>query len=175
MTNSLSIKLSLCCLTALLVSYYDLRYRRIPNKLVAPLLASGLALHFTFAGMAGLLVSLQGMLLGFGLMLILHVFGALGAGDVKLFAALGAVLGLPLVLPTFAIAVMTGGVLAVAMALYAGTARVVGERVLLIFGGMVMGTGIPRFPVPADKRHTLPYGVAITLGTLISLAWHHAH
>jgi prepilin peptidase CpaA len=173
MISLLLLKILLCLMAFGATFYFDVRYRRIPNKLVAPLLVSGLALNFAFAGLTGLLVSLQGMLLGFGLMLVLHIFGALGAGDVKLFAALSAVLGLPLVLATFAIAVLTGGLLAIVMALINGTARVTGERVLLIFGSLVMGTGIPRFPVPADKRFTVPYGVTITLGTLISLVWHH--
>ncbi len=172
MANQFILQIVLCCAAAIFVCYFDIHYRRIPNKLVLPLLISGWLLHFAVAGTAGLFVSLQGMLLGFGLMFLLHMFGAMGAGDVKLFAALSAVLGLPLVLPTFAVAVLTGGVLAVVMMLYAGTARVTGERVLLIFGGLVTGTGIPRFPLPADKRHTLPYGVAISVGTLISLAWH---
>lgn len=162
----------LCCVAAIFVCYFDIRYRRIPNKFVLPLLLSGLLLGFIFAGTAGLLASLQGILLGFGLMFMLHLFGALGAGDVKLFAALGAVLGVKLVLPTFVIAVLTGGVLAVASMLSAGTARVTSERVLLIFGGLVSGAGVPRFPVPTNKRQTLPYGVAITVGSLISLVWH---
>jgi hypothetical protein len=77
-----------------------------------------------------------------------------------------------LVWPTFVISVITGGVLALASMLYTGTMRVTGERVLLIFGGLLSGTGIPRFPVPTDKSQTLSYGVAITVGSLISLVWH---
>ena len=45
-------------------------------------------------------------------MFMLHVFGAMGAGDVKLFAAIGSVIGAQLVLPTFVVVVLTGGVLA---------------------------------------------------------------
>ncbi len=162
---------ALCCISAILVGYFDIRYRRIPNKLVLPLLLGGLLLGFVFAGTAGLVASVQGLLLGFGLMFVLHMFGALGAGDVKLFAALGAVLGVQLVLPTFVIVVLLGGVLAVGSMLYVGTTRVTGERVLLIFNGLLMGS-VPRFPVPDDKRQTLPYGVAITVGSLLSLVWH---
>jgi hypothetical protein len=43
------------------------------------------------------------------------------------------------------------------------------RRVLHIFAGLLPGWPMPRFAVPADKRHTIPYGVAITLGSLISV------
>jgi hypothetical protein len=43
------------------------------------------------------------------------------------------------------------------------------NRVLHIFFGLLPGWPMPRFAVPADRRHTIPYGVAITLGSLISL------
>lgn len=166
------LQIVLCGIAAISTCYFDIRYRRIPNSLVLPLLLSGLLLGFLTAGVPGLIASAQGLLLGFGLMLLPHLLGALGAGDVKLFAALSAVLGMPLVLPTFVIVLVTGAVLALASTLYTGTARVTGERVLLILGGMASGLGIPRFPVPTDKRQTLPYGVAISLGSLLSLVWH---
>ena len=51
-------------------------------------------------------------MLAFILMFMLHVFGAMGAGDVKLFAAIGSVIGAQLVLPTFVVVVLTGGLLA---------------------------------------------------------------
>jgi hypothetical protein len=44
------------------------------------------------------------------------------------------------------------------------------QRVLQILVGLLPGWEMPRFAVPADRRHTIPYGVAITFGSLISLA-----
>src|SRR5262249_30988897 len=121
-------------------------------------------------GWSGLGASLAGCIFAFGLMLVLHVFGALGAGDVKLFAAIGAVIGAQLVLPTFLIVVITGGVLAVLTTLRVGNVRETAARVGYIFYSILFSWRVPRFVLPADKSHTIPYGVAITIGSLISLA-----
>ena len=155
---------------AAIISYTDVRYRRIPNTYVLVTLVSGLLLNTIFGGLHGLLTSVGGFGLAFLLMLILHVFGAMGAGDVKLFAAIGSVVGLKLVVPTFFVVVLTGGALAVVTMFRAGTVRETLWRVVQIFVGFLPGWEMPRFSVPADRRHTIPYGVAITLGSLISLA-----
>jgi prepilin peptidase CpaA len=156
-------------LMVLIISYYDVCYRRIPNAFVVATLTVGILLNAIFGGLDGALQSLGGCALGFGLMFFLHVFGAMGAGDVKLFAAIGALTGAHLVLPTFAIVAVTGGVLGVVSMLRAGQLKSTMFRVFQILIGLLPGYSIPRFPVPEDRRHTIPYGVAITLGSLISL------
>jgi prepilin peptidase CpaA len=152
------------------ITYYDVRYRRIPNLFVLATLVSGLIINAIYGGWGGVLTSVKGCGLGLGLMLLLHVLGAMGAGDVKLFASIGAVVGAKLVLPTFLVVALVGGVLAVYSMLRAGAVRTTLVNVLRIFVGMLPGWQMPRFAVPADRRHTIPYGVAITFGTLISLA-----
>lgn len=152
-----------------LIAYYDVVYRRIPNQLVLVTLIAGLSLNGFFGGFDGALASLGGCVLAFGAMMMLHVFGAMGAGDVKLFAAIGSVIGLHYVVSTFVVVVVTGGVLAVITMVCAGTVVSTMYRVLHIFFGLLPGWPMPRFAVPADRRHTIPYGVAITLGSLISL------
>ena len=154
---------------AAIIIYYDVRFRRIPNAFVLATLVSGLTIHSVLGGFDGLLASLGGFALAFGLMFVLHIFGAMGAGDVKLFAAIGSVIGSHLVLPTFVVVVVTGGVLAVVTMLRARTVGITMYRVVQIFIGFLPGWSIPRFSVPADRRHTIPYGVAITLGSLISI------
>jgi prepilin peptidase CpaA len=155
---------------AVVITYYDIRYRRIPNILVLCALISGLAANAVINGWGGLGASLIGCVFAFGLMLVLHIFGALGAGDVKLFAAIGAVIGAQMVLPTFLIVVITGGVLAVLTTLRVGTVRETVARVGYIFYSVLVSWRVPRYVLPADKSHTIPYGVAITIGSLISLA-----
>jgi prepilin peptidase CpaA len=155
---------------AIIVSYYDVRYRRIPNAFVLATLASGLAINAIFGGLSGVVASLAGCTLGFVLMFMLHVFGAMGAGDVKLFAAIGAVTGAHLILPTFLVVIITGGLLALVSVIRAGILMTTMHRVLQIFIGMLPGWQMPKFAVPTDRKYTIPYGVAITMGSIISVA-----
>jgi prepilin peptidase CpaA len=155
---------------AIIIIYYDVRYRRIPNAYVVATLISGIIINAMFGGLRGALDSLEGCALAFVLIFILHVFGAMGAGDVKLFSAIGAVTGAHLVIPTFFVVVLTGGLLALIPIIRAGAVAATMHRVLQIFVGFLPGWEMPRFSVPADRRYTVPYGVAITIGGLISVA-----
>jgi prepilin peptidase CpaA len=154
---------------AIIITYYDVRYRRIPNAFVLATLASGLIINTIYGGLNGTLMSLGGCALAFMLMFMLHIFGAMGAGDVKLFAAVGSLTGAHLVLPTFLVVILTGGALALLLTLRSGAVRTTMQRVLQILVGLLPGWEMPRFAVPDDRRHTIPYGVAITFGSLISL------
>lgn len=155
---------------AVIITYHDVRYRRIPNPFVFATFIGGFAMHTMLGGFQGSYSSLAGCALAFVLMFILHVFGAMGAGDVKLFAAIGAVTGVNLVVPTFLVVVVTGGLLALVSVVRTGMFATTMHRVLQILVGMLPGWQMPRFAVPADRRHTIPYGVAITLGSIISMA-----
>ena len=169
MSNQSIIKFALLIPLAAVITYYDVRYRPIPNWLVLAALAGGFAVNAVFGGWSGLRGSLAGCAFAFGLMLGMHLFGAMGAGDVKLFAAIGAIIGVNLVLPTFLAVIITGAVLAVLSMLREGTVRETMQRVMLILVGLLPGWKFPRFPAPADRSKTIPYGVAITFGSLISL------
>jgi prepilin peptidase CpaA len=158
---------------AVLIIYHDVRYRRIPNPFVLATLISGLTMNFALGGLQGGLSSIGGCVLAFILMFMLHVFGAMGAGDVKLFAAIGSVLGAHLVLPTFVVVVLTGGLLALIVMFRSGAVRSTLLRVLQILVGLLPGWQMPRFSVPADRRLTIPYGAAITIGAIIATAIFH--
>ncbi len=150
------------------IIYMDIRYRRIPNRQVFTILIFGIGLNAFFGAWSGLLTSLLGMAMAFGLMLTLHILGTMSAGDVKLFAAIGAVLGSSLVLQTFVIVALTGGVLAIFTMVYMRRAAATMLRVIQFFVGLLPGQTIPRFTVPADPKFTLPYAVAICLGSVVS-------
>ena len=155
---------------AVVIAYYDVRYRRIPNAFVLAAFSGGVLMNAILGGLQGVYSSIAGCLLAFFLMFMFHIFGAMGAGDVKLFAAIGAVTGLHLVIPTFIVVVLTGGLLAVVSIIRAGILVTTMQRVLQIFAGMLPGWQMPKFTVPLDRKHTIPYGVAITMGSIISIA-----
>ena len=151
------------------ITYMDVRYRRIPNKLVLAVLMAGLILNTLFGQWHGLLTSLGGLALAFGLMFILHAFGTMGAGDVKLFAAIGSMVGTSHVLPMLFIVALTGGVLAVGKMIYARRAGRTLVGVAQFFYGLLPGQTIPRFEITGDHRVTLPYAVPICFGAIVSL------
>ena len=163
-------KLLLLAPLAIFVIYFDVRYRRIPNVLVLATLLAGISINTFFSGWQGMLSSVEGFALAFIPMLLMHIFGALGAGDVKLFGAVGAVLGVSLVPLAFVVVVMLGAVLAIYTMLRAGTVFTTLHGVLRIFVGILPGWEMPRFAMSPDRRHTIPYGVAIMLGSLIAVA-----
>ena len=71
----------------------DLRRRQIANWINMSGLAAGLACHLVAGGLAGLARSAGGAAIGFALFLIFYCLGGMGAGDLKLAAAFGALLG----------------------------------------------------------------------------------
>ena len=166
----LIISISLLIPLAVAVAYYDVRYRRIPNELVLVTLISGFFINVSLNRFDGLLTSAAGFVLAFGLMFLPHLFGAMGAGDVKLFASIGAVLGLKLVLPAFVVVVMLCALLAVYTMVRSRTVRQTMQEVIRIFASIFYRMDM-RSPRTADRRqHSIPYGVAITVGSLITLA-----
>ena len=162
-------KLILLAPLAIFVIYFDVRYRRIPNMLVLATLIAGISINTGFSGTHGMISSLEGFALAFFPMLLMHIFGAMGAGDVKLFGAVGAVLGAAQVPLAFVAVVMLGAVLAVYTMIRAGTVFSTLHGVMRIFVGILPGWEMPRFTMAPDRKHTIPYGVAIMLGSLIAV------
>jgi prepilin peptidase CpaA len=158
---------------AIVITYMDVRYRRIPNKLVLVTLLGGLFLNTFFQGPHGLVMSLGGFAVAFAVMIFFHIFGTLGAGDVKLFAAIGAVNGLSLVLPTLVVVAITGGVLAIFKMVYSRRVKATMFGVLQFFYGLLPGQTVPRFDIPADRSYTLPYALPICFGSLLAFFLFH--
>src|SRR5215470_13870464 len=87
----------------------DFRFRRIPNWLTLGALALGFALQVARSGAAGIPMALAGAALGLVVLLPFYVMHAMGAGDVKLLAALGALLGPQALLTVIVYAALVGG------------------------------------------------------------------
>lgn len=97
----------------LCIARVDLRVRRIPNGLVLALLAWA-ALQGVWLGRPGWSAALLGLVLAGGSFLLLYFLGrgALGLGDVKLMAALGALLGYPAIVAGLLAGILAGGLAA---------------------------------------------------------------
>lgn len=88
--------------------YTDLTQKRIPNRLTFPAMAAGLVLNFLLGGIPAFLDGFMGIVVGFSFF-ILFALGALKAGDVKLYMAIGALGGWRYGLTVMTVSVLIGG------------------------------------------------------------------
>ena len=84
-----AIPIAVVLTAALITTATDLWSFKIYNILTVPLLVSGVIYHSVVGGMPGFQGSLLGLFFGFGALLAFYVMGGMGAGDVKLMAAIG--------------------------------------------------------------------------------------
>ncbi|MEZ4767590.1 MAG: A24 family peptidase [Caldilineales bacterium] len=97
----------------LCIALVDFQVRRIPNALVVALLVWA-AVQLVWLGQPAPLAAVVGLLVAGGLFLVLRVVsrGQMGMGDVKLEAALGALLGFPAIMSAMLLGVIAGGLAA---------------------------------------------------------------
>lgn len=130
--------------------WIDVRTHRIPNRLVLVTLLMACGIQVGLNGALGLAAALGGAMIGLAFLMPVHLMNAMGAGDVKLMAALAALLG-----PRTAI--------------LAG--------VLTLIAGAVLGLAVLTWtyrassPSPEDGAVSalasrIPYAAAIVTGTL---------
>jgi prepilin peptidase CpaA len=146
----------------------DFRTRRIPNRTVAVIAVSGLLYSALMPpSFLGALRGLGGFATGLACWLPFYAFGWLGAGDVKLFAAAGAWLGPLRTVEGSLIAALLGAVLAL---LWMLRSRGLKHSVETLGIAATLPSVLAETPASADRRRSLPYGVAMAAGALCA-AW----
>lgn len=126
------------------VVYFDLRCRKIPNAVTYAGILIGLA-AMIFLRQSQFMEYAAGLMVGFGLFYILHLFGWIGGGDVKLMAMIGVLMGWHFLAQSLVFIAIAGGVMAMGIAIY-----------LLLQRKPLRGV-------------TIPYGTAIVAGTYYTL------
>jgi prepilin peptidase CpaA len=158
----------------LLASWIDYTQRRVPNWLNLALLLAGFVAQAAYFGWAGIATGAWGMLAGFGLLIVPWMMHGMGAGDVKLMAAIGVWLGPLLTLYAFALGAMMGGLAAVVMILSTGRLRMACVNLGVILAKCTnRQTMFSEFGSARSFGTTsqlLPYGVPLTAGALVVLA-----
>jgi prepilin peptidase CpaA len=154
-----------------LASITDVRTRRIPNVLTFGAAITALLFHVGTAGANGLTTSVGGWMLGAALFFPVFALRGMGAGDVKLLAAVGAWLG---PLPVASVALITtiaGGAIALVVALvhgYLGTALT--NVWMLLMHWRISGIQpLPAITLEGGRGPRLAYAVPIAMGTVTTL------
>ncbi len=152
-----------------IATYTDCRWRLIKNILTLPAIALGLLLHFLGSGWPGLTFGRLGLAAGFGLMIIPFAFGQMGGGDVKLMAALGSLLGAYAIMNVFLYTTLAGGFLAMGCAVYHRRGWHTFRRAWQLTRGFLILQTVPRTKSEGEQAVSIPYGLAIAVGTLTYL------
>lgn len=100
-------------------SFFDLRYKRIPNPLTLSGAILGLAVNGLMFWPDGILQSLLGFAISFSLFLPGYLLGMTGGGDLKLMAAVGSLLGPKLAFLAFILYILAALVWVLVYGLYA--------------------------------------------------------
>jgi prepilin peptidase CpaA len=149
----------------------DLRLNKIPNLLTYPAMIMALTYHGVTNGLDGLIFSAAGLASGVALLIVPYLVGRMGAGDVKLMAAVGGILGARDAFVSFLFICVFGGIYALLVLLIKQKEYRASIRryawMLKTFAATGHLTAIP--PAEDEKRPKLCYGVAIALGTLCSV------
>lgn len=147
---------------------FDLKSRRIPNLVTFPAMMAGIVIMSYSNGLSGTINAIEGVFLGGLLLFILFAMGAMGAGDVKLMAAVGALNGWYFVIFAFLYSAVAGGIIAAGVLLVKGqlgrTMFNIGVALSNYFSLLFRkGRRQPLLPVHSGIR--FPYAIAILVGT----------
>ena len=155
-------------------TFTDLRNRRIPNWLVLPFLLAGIVVSGWLHGWHGVGQSFAGMGLGLLIYGFLFWMGGMGAGDVKLCAAIGAWIGPDQLFIALVITGMAGGFMVLIWAAFGGFLKDLFTGTgSLLFGARERGQlRDPELVLANPLKRKMPYAPAIAIGTLISFFAH---
>ena len=164
--------IALCFLIIVLLTaaISDVLSKRIPNWLTYPAMILATVYHTTARGLEGFLFSIEGVAVGIAVLIVIYLLGGTGAGDVKLMGAIGALLGPKDVFIAFVFTSFVGGIYALVLLIIHGYLSETVKRYWATLKSFVLTRNfiyVP--PSEREKKPKLRYGVAIALGTLISI------
>lgn len=160
----------LAMLVALTLSafYTDATTKKIPNRLNGCFLGLGIAWHSWSGGWQAGAYAIAAAAICLGILSLLYLFGVLGGGDVKYFAALGAVAGLEWTLYILIASIMYGGVLALGyMLMKRGMLPAFVRWLHLVFGAFFQGSGVSQAISSAKVRFPFMYAVLPAVSTIV--------
>jgi len=152
----------------------DIRSRRIPNLLSLAGIIIGFGINAFFAGFSGAADAGIGLFLAFAISFPLWLIGWVGAGDVKLVSAVGAIVGMTLVLPVLAGVAIAGGVFAL---MYVIALRLQREPLYVIMMSAIYSRKSESENAESDQdsvstmTNGIPYAIPVAIGSLSAIVY----
>lgn len=169
---------SLFCIYA---AYIDGKELKVPNAITFPMIIAGWifsSVNYAIIGDAwymGLMWSLAGTAVGLACLYPFYAIGGMGAGDVKMMAAIGAWVHCSITFYAFAITTIVGALMSIIMILTSNSARKHYNQFFMILGEITSVKNPEVLSKIAKERkptmRLLPYGIPIAIGTIMQFAW----
>jgi prepilin peptidase CpaA len=156
-----------------IAAVYDIRFRRIPNWLVLTGLALGVGLNTFLFQWSGVRSSLLGIIFAFCIYFPLYLLRGMGAGDVKLMAAIGAIVGPANWFGIFIVSALLGGIAAAIVLMARGRLANSLWNIGFLFQRLLSFQAPyarEELDISSPNSVKLPHGVAIAAGSVIFLA-----
>ena len=177
--------LSVLAVLLLTAAWSDYKHHRISNSVVFSGVVLGILLNSLLAhglgfanqyvpGAGGFVFALTGLGLGLACLLPFYLLRAMGAGDVKLMAMVGAFLGPADLLGAVLFTFLAGGAMALVVVARGQAWGLLGQNMRgMLLGGLLNASAgkVPTLEAPVQSVGKLPYGVAIAVGTLAWILW----
>ena len=166
----------LLVVTALIAGGYDLRYRRIPNRLTLAAAALGLILNTLFFHWHGLGSALLGIGIAMLVYFPLYLLRGMGAGDVKLMMAIGAIAGPSNWFQIFVLTAVCGAFFGLCLAVAKRRVYQTLWNCYFLLSEMVHLRAPHRttsqLDVSSSDALRLPHGVSIAIGSIAAVSFH---
>ncbi len=150
----------------IIAAYTDVAKDKVYNWLTLPSILLGPLLALSIGGIKqgdfNLLNSLLGMTLGGGIFLVFYLLRQMGGGDVKLMAAIGGLVGFPLIIKILFYSSLVGAVIGLIIILWHH------QRLTKVFKNVLRLILMKPAPITQTKEVplTIPFALAIALGTI---------
>jgi prepilin peptidase CpaA len=176
MYDSTAVPVTIVFAAVLVAAVTDIWKFKVYNALTLPLLATGLIYHgFRYE----ITDSLLGILFGFAALVPLYIVGGMGAGDVKLMAAVGAWLGMPLTFYVFIASSLAAGLYSIGLVAWTGR---LGETVVNLHIMWLRLASVGRYLGGDDKverevrrsdrrKRIIPFAAMVAIGLVATLLW----
>ena len=166
-------------LASIVAAFTDVWKFKVYNILTIPLLVSGLLYNGVVGGWMGLANSILGLSFGFVILLLFYLIGGMGAGDVKLMAAIGAWLGMPLIFYVFIASAIAGGIYAILLMIFTSGVQdmmtnmyIMLHRMKIFSRHLIPDTRIETEVKRGDRRRRLiPFAMVVSFGVLATFLW----
>lgn len=164
----MQISIFVILIVVLVSAITDILKQKVYNVVTYPSIIVGFLLGVLEGGKAGFYSSIIGFSVGFFILLICHILGGMGAGDVKLMGAIGALGGYPFILNALFFSVLVGGIISLSILIWQGKLLSSLKNVFAALFTSVI-PGIKTQPLEPANSTAIPFGFAICFGTLWAL------